>query len=142
MNLKKWKIIVSLVPLNIWLISSPLGDGEKTLGHLGDTSMIRDTNDEKVAYVVWIRYLPCRVRMYATNKKELMHGCLIIRSSLLYWPLTGLYFIRPRYVTIFNFSSTSPDAQGLYLIDENPPDVVLGYFVFGARVHYSESETI
>lgn len=28
----------------------------------------------------------------ANNKKELMHGCLIIRSSLLYWPLPGVYY--------------------------------------------------
>lgn len=75
--------------------------GEEGTCHLEDAS-IRDTNDEKAADE-FTTYHVVACGYHAANKKELMYGCSIIRSST----APSLLFRRPRqYVTILNSAST------------------------------------
>lgn len=74
--------------------------GEEGTCHLEDAS-IRDTNDEKAADE-FTTYHVVACGYHAANKKELMYGCSIIRSST----TPSLLFRRPRYVTILNSALT------------------------------------
>ena len=74
--------------------------GEEGTCHLEDAS-IRDTNDEKAADE-FTTYHVVACGYHAANKKELMYGCSIIRSST----APSLLFRRSRYVTILNSAST------------------------------------
>lgn len=139
MNLENEK--TSSFRLFHWMISSPVGDGEDAWPpwrHLDDT------------WHEWWKSSLCRLnslltmsRANVTQRTTKRNWCTV---AWLLDPLfsTGLYLVsttlRPRYVTIFNFDQSRCTRP--VPIDENALDVVLGYFVFGARALFRKRDDI